>query len=68
MSFTQKDLDDLDTAIATGAMRVRYADGRETVFRNLADMTTTRNRVAAELGVSPSSNAAPRVMILEHRR
>ena len=67
MSWTQKDLDDLDAAIATGAMRVRYADGRETVFRNLADMTTTRNRIAAELGVTPSPTAS-RVMILEHRR
>lgn len=66
MSWTQRDLDDLDAAIATGAMRVRYADGRETVFRTLADMTTTRNRIAAELGVSMSSSS--RVMILEHRR
>lgn len=39
--FTQADIDDLKKAIATGAMRVRYADGREVQYRTLAEMRET---------------------------
>lgn len=50
MAHTQEDLDAITQAIATGARKVRYADGRETEFRSLADMRSIRDEIAAALG------------------
>lgn len=41
MAFTQSDIDALKAAIATGALRARYADGREVQYRSLAEMRET---------------------------
>lgn len=38
MPFSQTDVDNLKAAIATGAKRVRFEDGRETEYRSLAEM------------------------------
>jgi hypothetical protein len=52
MAFTNDDLDRLEAAISTGTLRVRYRDGRETQFRSLQEMLTTRTLMQAELGIS----------------
>lgn len=41
MAFSQSDIDKLKAAIGTGALRVRYADGRDVTFRSLAEMRET---------------------------
>lgn len=38
MPFSQADADNLRAAIATGARRVRFEDGRETEYRSLPEM------------------------------
>jgi len=38
MAFSQTDVDTLKAAIASGAMRVRYADGREIQYRSQAEL------------------------------
>ena len=38
MALSQIDVDTLKAAIATGAMRVRYADGREIQYRSQAEL------------------------------
>lgn len=48
--WTQDDLDQINRAIATGAWKVRFADGREVTYRSLADMRSTRDEIAAALG------------------
>lgn len=49
MAFTQSDVDELRRAIATGAMRVRYADGREVQYRTLAEMRETLTMMTDEV-------------------
>lgn len=48
MAWTQKDIDALKAAIATGATKVRFADNREVVYRTLADMRSTLAEMRAE--------------------
>ncbi|WP_321914810.1 phage head-tail joining protein [Paraburkholderia sp. J11-2] len=48
MAFTQQDLDNIDRAIATGELEVRY-DGKEVKFRSIDDLKKARDLVAAEL-------------------
>ena len=38
MAFTATDIADIKAAIATGSLRVRYADGREVLYRSLKEM------------------------------
>ncbi|WP_018261352.1 phage head-tail joining protein [Methylobacterium sp. WSM2598] len=53
MAWTTDDLDALNQAIATGASKVRFADGREVYYRSLAEMRSVRDEVAASLGLKP---------------
>ena len=64
MAFTQSELDALESAIATGALIVRYSDGRQVQYRSLAEMQRLRQLMRAELGYSEPS----RVKLAEHRR
>lgn len=57
MPFSQSDIDQLKTAIATGAMRVRYADGREVLYRTLAEMRETLRMMSDEVGAASSGGA-----------
>ena len=64
MAFSQSDLDALDKAIATGAMEVRYSDGRQVRYRSLAELRNIRDQIRTELGLG----TAPRVTLAEHKR
>lgn len=55
MPWTQADLDAINEAIASGASRVRFADGREVTYRSLADMRSVRDEIAGALGQMPST-------------
>lgn len=57
MAYTQTDIDDLKAAIASGALRVRYADGREIQYRSLADMRETLSIMQAEATGSTSGSS-----------
>ncbi|MCG5241876.1 phage head-tail joining protein [Azospirillum doebereinerae] len=49
MAYTQTQLDALDAAIASGALRVTY-DGKTVEYRSTADLIRARALVLAELG------------------
>jgi predicted lipid-binding transport protein (Tim44 family) len=49
MAFNQTDVDTLKAAIATGAMRVRYADGREITYRSQAELERALTLVQGEV-------------------
>lgn len=57
MAFTQTDIDTLKAAIASGALSVRYADGREVTYRSLKEMRETLNMMSAEVGGSSSGKS-----------
>lgn len=48
MAFTQSQLDALETAIAQGTLRVRFAD-REVIYRSLDEMKQIRDMMKREL-------------------
>ena len=48
MAWTQTDLDDLDAAIALGALKVKYAD-KEVTYRSLSEMRELRREMARQL-------------------
>lgn len=54
MAWTQSDLDALDTSIRAGVKRVRFADGRETEYHSLKEMTDLRREIRAELAAAAS--------------
>ena len=64
MAYRQTDLDALELAIATGALKVRYADGREVTYRSLAEMRSLRREIRAALGLFEPG----RSIVMEHRR
>lgn len=49
MSYTESDLEKLESAIAEGARRVRYSD-KEVEYRSLNEMLTIRDQMREELG------------------
>jgi hypothetical protein len=65
MAYQQSDLTALEAAIALGAIKVRYADGREVTYRSLADMRSLANEMRRQLGMIDDT---PRSFIAEHRR
>lgn len=59
MAWTQSDLDTLKAAIATGALSVRYADGRQVTYRTLAEMRSIYTEMADQVvGRSPRISRA----------
>lgn len=48
MAFAQSDIDALKRALATGAMQVRYADGRSVTYRSVAEIREILSVAEAE--------------------
>ncbi|MBB3691462.1 phage head-tail joining protein [Sphingomonas sp. BK580] len=55
MAFSQTDLDTLRAAIASGIMRVRYADGREVTYQSADAMLKAEQRIMDSLAFAPGS-------------
>ena len=55
MSWTQGDLDAIDRAIRTGALKVRGSDGKEVTYRSLDELQRIRAEIVAV--VTPSAAA-----------
>lgn len=67
MAWTQTDVDRLKSAIATGALRVKYGSGfdeREVIYRSLDEMKATLAMMEQEV----AGTTRTRVVIAEHRR
>jgi hypothetical protein len=53
MAFTSADLDAIDRAIASGVLKVRFADGRQVDYRGTDDLLRARALIAGT--VTPAS-------------
>ena len=51
MTWTTDDLTAISSAIASGALSVRYADGRSVTYHSIDAMLRVRNLIRAELGL-----------------
>ena len=65
MAFQMADIDTIKAAIATGAKKVRYRDGREVEYRTMDEMLTALTRMEAELGLSKARRP---IMLMERFR
>ncbi len=63
MAFTQADVDALKAAIASGARRVRYADGSEIEYRSQAELEAALARVQGEVS-PPATGSSPRTSLV----
>ena len=55
MAFTSADLTTIEEALATGALRVRFADGREVLYQNAADLIRVRGLIVQQLAATSAS-------------
>ena len=60
MAYQQSDLDTINAAIATGALSVRYADGRTVVYRSIREMRQVQMDIQAAL--TPATPPVMRVV------
>ena len=67
MAFTSEDLSTIETAIATGALRVKFADGREVTYQTGADLLRARDLIQSDVAVS-SNAPSQRVTRVVHVR
>ena len=51
MALSQTDLDNLDSAIATGELTVEF-DGRRVTYRSIPELKAARQHVATQLAVA----------------
>lgn len=59
MALTQTDLDNLDTAIATGELKVEY-NGRLVIFRSIPELLQARAHVSTVLAAQSAPVSTPR--------
>lgn len=60
MAFSTTDLTNIETAIATGELKVEV-DGRLVTYRSVAELSSARNIIRAALEASGATTAVPRV-------
>jgi len=65
-NWTWADVAALDKAIATGALKVRFADNREVTYRSITDMRSIKREMETALmgGIDPE----PRQTFAEYTR
>lgn len=51
-NFTTSDLARIDTAIAQGVRKVKFADGREVEYSTMKELVQRRDLIARDLGTS----------------
>lgn len=49
MSWSASDLTTIETAIASGTARVKFADGREVEYRSISDLLNARDAIKNSL-------------------
>ena len=60
MAFTQTDLDNINSAIATGELTVRSSHGSMVTYRSMDELLKARGTIQAELHAAASAGDARR--------
>jgi hypothetical protein len=68
MAFTTNDLASIDSAIASGELTVRTADGKMVTLRSMAELLQARSVIAASLAtLAPAPRMYPRHQLADFR-
>lgn len=59
MAFTQTDLDNINTAIATGEMTVEF-NGRRVTYRSMDELERAKKHIEGEIARAAQPTSAPR--------
>lgn len=57
MAFTQSDIDALKSALRSGLLEVRYADGRTVKYRSLSEMRELLGMMQADVAAASGASA-----------
>lgn len=60
MAFTQTDLDNINTAIASGELSVRGANGSMVTYRSVDELLKARAQVEADLAAGANTSGGVR--------
>lgn len=63
MAWVQADVETLKAAIASGALSVRYSDGREVTYRSLAELRDALALVQGEVSATTGQSRFRRIAI-----
>ena len=63
MAFQQTDIDALKASIVTGALRVRYPDGREIQYRSLDEMNRILRMAEGEVAAASGRTQSGRTSV-----
>lgn len=67
MAFTSTDLSTIEAAIATGTLRVRFADGREVTYQSGADLRAARAMILSEVTAAAATPPARMTRVVHVR-
>lgn len=67
MAFSATDLATVEAALASGALRVRYADGREVTYQSASDLLKVRAMIIGQVNAS-AATPVPRMTRVVHVR
>lgn len=67
MAFTQSQLDAIDSAIASGELKVAF-DGREVVYRSMDDLMKARLTIKSSLEAAGITTAVKRTSYVSRSR
>ena len=67
MAFTPQDLTAIDTAIASGELTVRTADGKLVTLRSMTELLQARQVIRSEAAASasPVAHSSPRYQLAD---
>lgn len=67
MAFTTQDLTAIDSAIASGELTVRTADGKLVTLRSMAELLQARQVIRSEVAasVSTAAHSSPRYQLAD---
>lgn len=61
--WTQADLEQVQTALATGQKSVTFADGRKLEYQTTADLMKLRNQIKADLAAADTARPVRRATV-----
>lgn len=63
MSYTQTDLDNIKSAIASGELMITLADGRTVRYRSISELRSAQRAIEAELAADSGGNLRRRGVV-----
>lgn len=68
MALTSSDLVTIDAAIASGAMRVQFSDGRSVTYHDMNGLLAARGLILQQIAAAEAATPVPRMVRVVHVR